>query len=302
MLGGVSKKNVVYDSFDRNKNLTLGEGDVELLYNPKHLKKETYSFKKLKIFLSHMLFINLYWNSAAIQNPVLIVVGEFTELLSEYYPQFTYHIYNKNNNVNKNNIIYHNEEFNPENWTEQEVFFICEEEFEKCDDEHEEEKKNIDLLNKEKEWFIKLNPVKAMLKVRLPYNYKWQPKKTIEYLSGLFYLRQWADDESTELSFVPNYEIMNYDIKKYESMNFYHRKITRGEKKFYNVFNEDKTPISTSIGLYNDYDSTVTSYIIYEYLNKHSVNPTTENCLILLKHILTSVEPGNSLIKIRIEQ
>lgn len=302
--GGVNKNyNSNYKFFDRDLNLTLGDGDISLKYE-KDYKNKSISFPKLTTLLSHLSFITLYWDFLEVPKPIFLVVGEFSEIICELYPQFIYHIYNKEqHNSNSENIIYHNDEFTPNDWTNRDNILFVSNLIEIIESNFEEtEAKNIDSLLIQQEWVNIIKPVKSLIKIRLPYNFKWQ-NPDFEYFNGILYLRQWVEDENTELSLVVNnnYEIIKYNIKTYENLIFHHRKVVRQEDKYYNIFTENNEPISISLGLYNDYDSTATAYIISEYFKKYGQISDKNSGIQLLKIILENVDKNNTLFKLRVQ-
>jgi len=90
-------------------------------------------------------------------------------------------------------------------------------------------------MDLQKKWYLKLNPYKALLKFRLPWN-----KDKCEYLDGQLYLQCWAGRQSTETRLVPNGKMKIYDNNKYEQKMYYFNKVIRRKvygKKTKIVFN-----------------------------------------------------------------
>jgi cap2 methyltransferase len=72
------------------------------------------------------------------------------------------------------------------------------------------------------EWINIIKPVRASLKLRLPFDSQTYP--TVPYYQGVCFFGVYNARKSTETRLVPskNLIVMNWDVKKYESQCFYH--------------------------------------------------------------------------------
>jgi hypothetical protein len=323
--GGVKKteekKEEEYVAFDKDKHLTIGVGDPRLAYNEKkYPNKNSISFPPMKFLLSEMEFLCFYLDTLTTPD-VNIVWNHVNDLrylptLLFFFPFIQGHVYN----CEKDDVIQTDEgkgvinlykrEVDVERWSNRDnVFFIgnlitsTREE----DNLTEEDKKIIEedlisFLHKLRKMVEDIKPKESLLRIRFPYNYKWQDKN-FTYLSGLLYTQPWDDADSSELCLVVNkpYTDFSYDISAYESLTFHYKKITRQKNKFYNIFNNDPVPISIPLSLFNDYDSILTTYIMSEYIVKHSQQPTEETTLLFLQIMIDRMrkDTGKSIFMLR---
>lgn len=310
--------NKPYKFFNENENLTLGDRDPQMPYNKFNKKKTSVHFGQLKLLISEIEFFTYYWDHIKNPNPLILYIGAapgtHIYILSKMFPKFEFHLYDKPNlpivfdEIIKNNpqIIIHEKYFTDEDIEEwklkKNVYLISDIRSLNYNTSGNDDKENENIakndMKMQEKWLKEINPVKALLKFRLPYNYQWLEEKEFEYTDGLLYLQQWAPQNSTECRLVPNYPYTTrkWNISVHESMMFYHNKITRQEEKFINIFTEENEHISTKLGLTNDYDSIATSYIITQYLIKFAVDPREEYCIKVLEKIMKEVNAGRSTL------
>ena len=74
----------------------------------------------------------------------------------------------------------------------------------------------------QKKWYLNINPFKALLKFRLPWN-----SSATKYLDGNIYFQAWAGRHSTETRLVPNGKLKVYNNKEYEERLHYFNKVIR---------------------------------------------------------------------------
>jgi hypothetical protein len=323
--GGVKKveekEKEEYVVFDKDKNLTLGAGDSKLPFNEKkYPEKNSVSFPAMKCLLSEMEFLCLYLDTQMI--PSVNIVWNHVEdvrylkTLLFFFPFIQGHVYNFERedtyitDEGRGVINFHKRDVDVERWADRDdVFFIGNlGQWEVKEKEKGEEAQRvvegdmISTLNKLKRMVERIRPKEAFLRMRFPYNYKWQDKN-FSFFSGLLYLQPWDQPDSSEFCLVVNkpYTDFSYDIASYEGLTFYHKKIMRQKKTFLNLFTGLPTPISIPLSLFNDYDSLLTTYIMTEYLVKHSRQPTEEATLSCLQLLIERMrkEVGKSLFMLR---
>lgn len=152
---------------------------------------------------------------------------------------------------------------------------------------------NWSYMEKQKELFLKISPVKALLKFILP-------KPTIEalsispdkganrnYFEGVIFKRVWDSRYSREVSLVPNSDNreMEWNIETYDRMMTYNNIEKRPNVKFLNIINNSKSSINSKLHLENDLDSSLTVSIIIEYLRKFSYPEDPANIFTLISSI-----------------
>jgi hypothetical protein len=78
----------------------------------------------------------------------------------------------------------------------------------------------------------------------------------------------------------------------YQDMMFYHNKIIREKITFVNPLTGVNEPISSELGLLQDYDSTVFTVTVKEYLEKHNAYTGPDSVLKLSKAIIDDIGKG----------
>ena len=304
--------------FKENEWLTVGDGCGNQKYFSRADRvKKAVKWGQLKLFTSELQFLNKYWDPKAIPNPIVVYVGaapgNHINFLAKMFPQITFYLYDSQpfdaRLAQLSNVIlglrYFQEEdveaFKPYS---DRLFFISDIrslEYEKGFQGIEEyERKNEEMamkdMNLQMKWVQELKPVKAHLKFRLPYEYKWTDKnsKYVLFLDGDLYKQPWSAPTSTETRLVPDLELplRNWDFRVYESMMFYHNNIVRENIKFINPLTNINEPICTELGLTQDYDSTVFVTTVREYIAKFSGSTEPESVLKLCKAIIDDVGKG----------
>ena len=318
-----------FTNFIREKHLTLGEGDEkEKYYKTDKFKRTSINFGQLKLLLSEIQFINNYWDSDKIKNPIILYIGaaggEHINILAKLYPQFEYHLYDKpvepfkwsENLFGNDKITIYDKYFTDEDmdpWGNKDNVFLISDvrslSYERTEDE-EIEKKNENLVDEDmrlqEKWVKNIKPVESLLKFRLPVPFDWQKEKNYKYFDGLVYFQQWELTASNELRIVPfhsdgEYKDRNYNIDTYSSLMFYHRNTARQKTNFVNILNGQDLPIAPELGLTNDYDSIASIFIISEYLMRYDIEASEENVINLMKFCIKGANDGSEfdLFKIR---
>jgi hypothetical protein len=322
--------------FLREHWYTLGTGDGHESY---HLRKgeikKNVHWGQLKLLITEIQFLTLYWNPKDIPNPTVIYVGaapgHHIIILLDLFRNINFILYDprgfdvrlrdhprvtikKEFFTDAHAEYYRNkidaEEKNP-------YFFICDirssnyvKTGDDTDDEEEEEKevmvevagekKNVkimvgkeanelnekiawDNMQMQAGWVKKIRPVKAHLKMRLPYvlDITIKEGEMRNYLGGVVYRQPWCGSASSETRLVPGNEYIDaeWNIRSYESACFYHNHTIRENYLFLNPLTGGKERVASELGLDNDYDSVATANILKEYLEKFSVNPDRESSL-----------------------
>lgn len=171
-------------------------------------------------------------------------------------------------------------------------------------------------------WVFEINPVQALLKFRLPYWYGKMMNQTLDqtfsYLDGIVYLQPWIGATSSEARLVPTkffaptvattpvvtwkYRRIDWNIKTYEDMIFYHNSEVREKFEFINPINNTTNRIFPELGLNNEYDSVLSVYIVIDYLKKIGVTPTDERVEKLMEQIMFECDPNDSKLTLKTRQ
>jgi len=252
--------------------------------------------------------------------------GHHLLIMKELYPHFRYVLYDPSNfdselmkesQKSGSNIEIRQQYFTDQTATEwsgrNDVFFLCDirnrqyEEgkknplkelttFEKIKKEEEDEKRNKrneDIVEADMKaqatWFKIIKPVRALLKFRPPYSYKFILDKgvTRKYLDGVIYRQLWNGTRSTESRFVPHKDESERDwnILAYEECLYYYNNVVRNDFHFINILNTSKPIISYELGLNNKFNSVCTVSILRDYIVKFGENGTEEEILNLFRGV-----------------
>jgi len=225
--------------FDRNLWMTLGDGDgYQEYYSRKNGVKRSIGWGQLKLLLTEIQFLTLYWDPILVPKPKVVYVGAadgtHIPILAELFPTITFHLYDPrefNKSVKDPSMatrIIIEEGSDPDNkgfftddeckkWENREdVFFICDiraREYsvrdlagkEERDAQNKENEKIVwENMEQQQNWVKIIKPVQAQLKFRLPYTYDFimEEGPTRKYLDGIIYRQPWALPTSTETRLV----------------------------------------------------------------------------------------------------
>ncbi len=311
--------------FDYKENnwLTVGDGCGSQKYFSRAGRvKKAVKWGQLKLFTSELQFFNKYWDADKIPNPIVIYVGaapgNHIHFLAQMFPQITFFLYDTQpfdsrlyeiDNVkladryfSKEIDIEYYKQFNDRIFFISDIRSLAYEKGFQGDEEYERKNEELALndMNLQMEWVKELKPVKAHLKFRLPYEYKWTDKdyKFVRFLDGDLYKQSWSAPTSTETRLVPDLSLpeRNWDFRVYESMMFYHNNVVREHIQFINPLTNINENICQELGLTQDFDSTVFVTTVREYIQKFNGNTDPESVLKLCKAIIEDV--GKSIVSI----
>jgi hypothetical protein len=289
--------NTEYLKFDKLNDMTIGEDDKTVKYEEKMLKKTMYNhWGQFKLLISEIMFLTYYWNPKEVPKPIVVypgsAAGHHIYVLSQLFETVQFHLYDKHPNkksafdprlIERPNITIFDKYFEDEEIKKyklrNDIFFISDIRNLSYGGENKDESEQVayqDLMLQRK-WIITIRPVKAMLKLRLPWKFD-QPSCSM--LGGVAYKQPFAPSTSTELRLVCNeeYSDENYNYKKVEEIMAYHNTVTRAAL-FLNPLTLKEEPICPEYGFYNDWDSCYSTIIAMDYLTKFNI-PTTKNNVI----------------------
>jgi len=282
--------------FEENDWLTVGDGDgYQNYFRRKYYEKTSVKYGQLKLLTTEIQFLNKYWNPEMVAAPLCVYVGSAPGIhlipLLKMYPQITFHLYDPRDVFDKqlydkefsSRVTIFVKFFTSDDATKytgrNDVYFISDirsSDYNRDNSETEESKKINEALVKEDltrqaEWVEIIQPVKAHLKFRLPFQepYDWVEKETL-YFDGDVYKQAWAPQTSTETRLVPDLKSVKrkWNNKKYEDMLFYHNNVIRQHASFINVLNQNNESYLEELGLTQDYDSTVFIQTLKEYVSR----------------------------------
>lgn len=305
-------------SYNENDWLLVADGAGTQKYTSrKGMAKKALKWGQMKLFITELQFLNKYWNPLEVPNPTCVYVGAATGnhivFLSKMFPQINFHLYDGRpfdprlesvENVKLFQKLFTDEDV--EKYKDRsDIFFISDIrslEYNQDSIQNEEtDKKNEDTtindMNLQMSWVVRIKPVKAHLKFRLPYNYddkyEWsRERKSFPYLDGDIYKQPFSPHTSTETRLVPDLKsaTKEWDFRAYENMMFYHNNVVREHVKFNNPLTGINEPISEELGLLQDFDSVVFITTIKEYLEKFNVKDiSVEQIMKIAKAIIKDV-------------
>lgn len=306
-----------YVPFSQDQHFTIGDNDPQRPWQSGSSKNTTaVKWGQFKLLIEEVQFLTLYWDPIKVPDPVAVYVGSAVgthiAVLADMFPQFTFHLYDErkhDENLKSNEKIkIHQQLFtdlDAKQWAgRQDVFFISDirsgnykrdDEFKQAYAEANEKLVEVD-MNRQMEWVKAIKPVRASLKFRLPYTWDFvvAKGKTRSYLDGLVYIQAWGPVTTTETRLVPNEDLgmRDWNYAAHQDMMFYHNTRVRVGQPFLNPLTRDRTRVDHMLGLWNDYDSILTTTIIMEYLTKFGVKPTKDNVVPLLKAMILGANKG----------
>jgi len=120
-----------------------------------------------------------------------------------------------------------------------------------------------------------INPLRAMLKFRLPYYHdkvKLMLGTELSYFDGYIYKQAFTGPHSTETRLVPikvdgKWSYRSYSLKDYESKLFYYNTVMRdGDQVWLNSINNTREVPDETNGLINSFDTAYLLYVFDRYL------------------------------------
>lgn len=248
-----------------------------------------------KLLLSEILFLTRFWNPQEIPEPIIVYAGaapaNHIPLLSQLFPECLFHLYDPQpfHIKNTEKIHLHQKLFTTQEvcqWANRNnIFFISDIRTANAQKQqlqpHEET--IIKDMKLQASWYLKMKPVSALLKFRLPYPVGLLPR-TFRYLDGWIFKQPWAPPRSTETRLVPNGGIRIWEIKKYESQMFYHNTEIRSTQKY----DHPHCPPE----LLDDFDSVGEMSILADYFRQRKEEPTHEKVVNLSSLITLKLNDG----------
>jgi hypothetical protein len=264
-------------------------------------------FGQRKLLMNEIRFLSRFIKREH-TSPIVVYVGAAPGhhfiILSELFPQITFHLYDPNPfhkelfKVNKINI--HQQYFTDEDtktWVGvEQLYFISDIRTVGQDDPENVIEQGVWEDNlKQARWVLTINPVAANLKFRLPFVEQWERgireerinvsfdlvnkenPRLVKYLAGYVFYQPWAKQKSSETRLVPvrneqgNYYFRVWDSKDYEDTLYYHNVDERpADTAIFRWINPLATgTLSTAPvdppELIEDYDSMLEALILKEY-------------------------------------
>ena len=207
--------------------------------------KDTIHDGQRKLLMSEIEFMTNEYNKLDSSKKILLYIGASTGIrsihtytLAKLFPEFEYHLYDKNDFYPKLNELKNIKIF--KRWftdndsqkynNNKNVLLVSDMRDPVIGNSKNNNNPNIKKMNKivnddmniQMKFYTDINPVSALLKFRLP----WTPGKT-KYLDGTIYYQVWQGLDSTETRIVPNGKIKTYDNTSYEERLSYFNTETR---------------------------------------------------------------------------
>ncbi len=300
-------------SFTVDDTLLRTQDDVLEYKETAKKERTTLNCGQRKLLLIEIYFLSRFWNSDDIRNPKIIYVGaapgHHISVLSFLFPAIEFHLYDPAKFLITATaaIRLYNKKFtdiDAEQWSNRnDIFFFSDirqltyAQGENKADVVAVQQKNEELvindMRDQEKWYNIIKPVRAMMKMRLPYAYNFMPKY-FRYLNGYILKQPWAPQTSTETRIVPtndkesdNKEV-DYEIKKYGDQMFYFNTVVRQEDKYLNIIDDSEKAIDPP-ELMNDFDSTYESFILFNYFIKINKDPTIDDIKRLSRYITTEL-------------
>lgn len=293
-------------------------------------RKAPIYFGQAKLGFMLLQFINTFYDPVEHEDAIILYIGAAPGIniavVAKMYPMITFELYdssvfsdlvNECKNINVHNKLF--EEGDVEIWKKKReegknIFLVSD--IRNTDYKiyftptREEQTRNDNLvtvdMRLQENWVINIDPIYASLKFRLPWYEDWSPQgsEIFNYLDGLVMPQVFESPTSSETRLVTFkssdgvYKKRNWSTILYQDTCSYHNKITRTSVKFENILHsidtkiELNSPIAIELGLNNDFDSTISSVIILDYLEKFNINPTYKSFYVIAKTLFDSFGKG----------
>jgi cap2 methyltransferase len=287
-------------------DMIISSSSPQLAYRERRSEeKKAVHWGQRKLLLSEIQFFTLFYDFQKNNFPIIVYAGAapgiHIKILSELFPNFTFHLYDPAAFVeglhNGKTIFTYNQLFtdlDAKTWENRnDVYFISD--IRTADYKVMSESEVEDSISGDMQlqlgWYNIIKPVNSLLKFRLPWPDRW-PSPTYEYLSGYLFKQVWAPQSSTEGRLVSNNNLLNWNIKEYEEAMFYFNDIMREQFTYLDPLTDRPTMGLDPPELKSDYDSTAEVIILRDYLLKYlpgsNVN-TKQNIVNLSRKITESL-------------
>lgn len=316
----------------QNLTFGNGDKHMEYARRTAEEKKSSTSVKFGQAKLGFMLleFLNIFYDPEVHTNPVVLYIGAApginVAIIAKMYPMISFVLYDPSRFEESlrdcDNILIHDRLFEDSDIKEWKVrkengdhIFLVSDirnvKYKTFKNLHTDRAKYIESENLVKEdmllqqrWVTEIQPAFSSLKFRLPWNEPWMDASSLyfSYLDGYVFVQAFESQTSSETRLVPYspdnkvYEKRQWNTKLYQDCCFYHNTITRDKIKFKHPLKSIDHTINTTqlsrIGLTDDYDSTLASYIIVEYLSKFNIPITLEHFYTLARELFIEFGKG----------
>jgi hypothetical protein len=297
------RKKDKYEYFDKKTYFTFGNGDPKTDYRKN--KNVQIHIGQLKLLLSEMEMLIYYMDISKVNNVIYIgaAPGKHIYVLSKLFPEVKFYLYDQRDDWDERikgekNITIINHYFSDQDIEEWKNFsspFALISDIRNLETSRyvTEEKldERIDLIWSDmllqQKWVEVLKPDTALLKFRLPYPRKDETTFTRKYLDGVLLRGIFSKKDSTESRLlIQGQAYRDWRIDNYEKITAYHNQYVRCKKKFNNPIDGTNNPIYEKRGLENDFDSTIFTIIVMDYLKKINKPITYKSVINIIDYIL----------------
>ena len=290
--------------FSKDSLYTLGDGDGELDYKENKSLKQIH-WGQLKLLMSEIQALVYYGDTSNFSEIVYVgaAPGEHLYVLAQMFPQFNYHLYDKQDFDNrleklKNITIYKKyfEQEDIETWkkSKKKIFFISD--IRSLNYQVKNKNKAEQIINQNMDqqqfWFEQIKPYVGLFKFKLPYatSYNSGKKSTKNYLDGIIFRQVFAKKNSSETRLlVKGLGYREWNLERYEKKVSYHNNIVREKNTYKNPIDLSNNPVYREKGFMNDYDSVCSAMILKDYLQKVNAVGNISNVRSLIDYIIDNI-------------
>lgn len=282
----------------------------------------TLKYGQMKLLLTEIQFLTLYWDPDKHPNPIVIVPGgapgnHFIPL-AEMFPEIEFRLYDpakfddevirygKNIKTIDGYFTLDTAKSFEKDVDSRGVFFISDVRdryIQKHVDYNELEEYNktiMEDLKMQRDWLMELKPTYALLKFNLPAPLSHDVYYTYyNYLYGTVYKQAFAPQHTNETRLVPhkdadgNYTEIVWDTRVYGDQMRYFNLVVREMQKFNNPFTDKLEPVYAP-QLMNDYDTSYMVFILRNYLRSFGGSDGVQDTIGLFKFIMMEISIGRS--------
>ena len=310
-----SIKQNTYTVFSKDNLYTIGDGDGELPYDERSFVSRVH-WGQLKLFMSELQPLVYYGDINSFSEIVYVgaAPGEHTYVLAQMFPQFNFHLYDKQTfdrrlEKMKNVKLYKKyfEQEDIEYWKKstKKIFFISDIRSLNYQGKSKNRAKAEQIvwenMKLQQSWYEEIKPYAGLFKFKLPYmtSYNLAQGSIRNYLDGIIFRQVFQRPNSSETRlFVRGMGYSDWNIETYEKKLFYHNAVVREKALYKNPIDLSNNPVYKEKGFTNNYDSVCSAMILKDYLQKVNAEVNISNVRSLIDYIVDNITPSgeNKLI------
>lgn len=301
-------KQNTYTIFSKDSLYTIGDGDKEVPYYNRSFELQIH-WGQLKLFMSELQALVYYGDINSFSEIVYVgaAPGEHTYVLAQMFPQFNFHLYDKQNfdrrleklkNVKLYKKYFEQEDIDFWKKSTKQIFLISDIRSLNYQGKSKNKAKAEQIvwenMKLQQSWYEEIKPYAGLFKFKLPYatSYNLEQGKTRSYLDGIIFRQVFQKENSSETRlFTRGMGYREWNIETYERKISYHNSTIREKSLYKNPIDLSNNPVYKEKGFTNNYDSVCSTMILKDYLQKVNADVNMSNVRSLIDYIIDNITP-----------